>query len=34
MITLGLCLIYYGVAVFGYQLYGWLAESGGLPIRS
>ena len=23
MITLGLCLIYYGVAVFGYQLYGW-----------
>ncbi len=26
MITLGLCLIYYGVAVFGYQLYGWFAE--------
>ncbi len=23
MITVGLCLIYYGVAVFGYQLYGW-----------
>lgn len=23
MITLGLCLIYYGVALFGYQLYGW-----------
>ncbi len=26
MITIGLCLIYYGVALFGYQLYGWLAE--------
>ena len=23
MITIGLCLIYYGVALFGYQLYGW-----------
>ncbi len=23
MITVGLCLIYYAVAVFGYQLYGW-----------
>ena len=27
MITLGLCLIYYGVAIFGYQLYGWFAEN-------
>ncbi len=27
MITLGLCLIYYGVAVFGYQLYGWFTEN-------
>ena len=26
MITLGLCLIYYGVALFGYQLYGWFAQ--------
>ena len=26
MITVGLCLIYYGVALFGYQLYGWFAE--------
>ena len=26
MITIGLCLIYYGVALFGYQLYGWFAE--------
>ena len=26
MITLGLCLIYYGVALIGYQLYGWLTE--------
>ncbi len=26
MITMGLCLIYYGVALFGYQLYGWFAE--------
>ena len=26
MITLGLCLIYYGVALFGYQLYGWFSE--------
>ncbi len=26
MITLSLCLIYYGVALFGYQLYGWFAE--------
>ncbi len=27
MITIGLCLIYYGVALFGYQLYGWFAEN-------
>ncbi len=27
MITLVLCLIYYGVAIFGYQLYGWFAEN-------
>ena len=26
MITLSLCLIYYGVALIGYQLYGWFAE--------
>ncbi len=26
MITIGLCLIYYGVALFGYQLYSWFAE--------
>jgi uncharacterized membrane protein len=26
MITIGLCLIYYGVALFGYQLYGWFSE--------
>lgn len=26
MITIGLCLIYYGVALFGYQLYGWFTE--------
>ncbi len=26
MITIGLCLIYYGVALFGYQTYGWFAE--------
>ncbi len=26
MITVGLCLIYYGVALFGYQLYGWFAD--------
>ncbi len=26
MITISLCLIYYGVALFGYQLYGWFAE--------
>ncbi len=25
MITIGLCLIYYGVALWCYQLYGWLA---------
>ena len=23
MVTISLCLIYYGVALFGYQLYGW-----------
>lgn len=27
MITIGLCLIYYGVALFGYQLYSWFTES-------
>ncbi len=27
MITIGLCLIYYGVALFGYQLYIWFAEN-------
>ena len=26
MITVGLCLIYYGVALWGYQLYGWFAD--------
>ncbi len=26
MITVGLCLIYYGVALWGYQLYGWFAN--------
>ena len=26
MITLGLCLVYYGVALIGYQLYGWFTE--------
>lgn len=26
MITIGLCLIYYGVALFGYQIYGWFAD--------
>jgi hypothetical protein len=26
MITLSLCLIYYGVALIGYQLYGWFAD--------
>ncbi len=26
MITIGLCLIYYGVALLGYQLYGWFVE--------
>ncbi len=26
MITISLCLIYYGVALFGYQIYGWFAE--------
>ncbi len=26
MITVGLCFIYYGVALWGYQLYGWFAN--------
>ena len=26
MITIGMCLIYYGVALLGYQLYGWFVE--------
>ena len=26
MITIGLCLIYYGIALWGYQLYGWWTE--------
>ncbi len=26
MITVGLCFIYYGVALWGYQLYGWFAD--------
>ncbi len=26
MIAISLCLIYYGVALFGYQLYSWFAE--------
>ena len=26
MITIGMFLIYYGVALFGYQLYGWFVE--------
>ncbi len=26
MITVGICLIYYGVALWGYQLYGWFAD--------
>ncbi len=26
MITVGLCLIYYGIALWGYQLYGWFAD--------
>ena len=26
MITVGLCLIYYGVALWGYQLYGWFTD--------
>ena len=25
MITLGICLIYYGIALFLYQIYGWLS---------
>jgi len=31
MITIGLCLIYYGVALFGYQLYGWFADDAWSP---
>ncbi len=27
MVTVGLCFIYYGVALWGYQLYGWFADS-------
>jgi hypothetical protein len=31
MITVGLCLIYYGVALWGYQLYGWFADDEWIP---
>ena len=31
MITVGLCLIYYGVALWGYQLYGWFADGEWTP---
>ncbi len=31
MITFGICLIYYGIALFLYQLYGWLSVGVWIP---